>query len=116
MIERTTIAAIPPLPSAAPGVTAPSHAARIASDGGAAAPGGGSFPRPSAGGQRNGRTPETLPLPDPDRPTGPPPAFEANVLDAEAERRRNAICRPVEAGSPFPAVPLRPTPSFDRTA
>ena len=28
------------------------------------------------------------PRPDADRPTGPPPAFEANVLEAEAERRR----------------------------
>lgn len=28
------------------------------------------------------------PRPDADRPTGPPPAFDANVLEAEAERRR----------------------------
>lgn len=28
------------------------------------------------------------PRPDTDRPTGPPPAFEANVLEAEAQRRR----------------------------
>lgn len=31
------------------------------------------------------------PQPDTDRPTGPPPAFEANVLEAEAERRRSRI-------------------------
>ncbi len=29
------------------------------------------------------------PQPDTDRPTGPPPAFEANVLEAQAERRRS---------------------------
>ncbi|MFN0115310.1 MAG: hypothetical protein ACKVPY_11605 [Paracoccaceae bacterium] len=37
-----------------------------------------------------GRTPvpPVEALTDPDRPTGPPPAFEANVLEAEADRRR----------------------------
>lgn len=29
--------------------------------------------------------------PDTDRPTGPPPTFEANVLEADAERRRQKI-------------------------
>ncbi|MCB2128953.1 MAG: hypothetical protein KDE03_07700 [Rhodobacteraceae bacterium] len=55
-----------------------------------------------AGGARNdglGQRPQTStqshrgavlqPPPDRDRPTGPPPAFEANVLEAEAERYRN---------------------------
>lgn len=37
------------------------------------------------------------PRPDTDRPTGPPPAFEANVLEAEALRRRHEIAEE-EAG------------------
>jgi hypothetical protein len=54
-----------------------------------------------AGGARNdglGQRPQTStpyrngavlqPPPDRDRPTGPPPTFEANVLEAEAERYR----------------------------
>ncbi|WP_461308114.1 hypothetical protein, partial [Albidovulum sp.] len=34
------------------------------------------------------RTAVPGPIPDRNRPTGPPPAFEANVLEVEAERRR----------------------------
>lgn len=38
------------------------------------------------------------PPPDPDRPTGPPPAFEANVLEAEAERRSDHASVPRRTG------------------
>ncbi len=40
--------------------------------------------------QRSARPSATAPfaLADPDRPTGPPPTFDANVLEAEAQRRR----------------------------
>lgn len=37
--------------------------------------------------------------PDPDRPTGPPPTFDANVLEAERDRMR----RPAASGSADPA-------------
>lgn len=54
------------------------------------------------------------PRPDEDRPTGPPPAFEANVLEAEAEKRRNRLAegdnarntgkRPQKPGANEPAT------------
>lgn len=33
-------------------------------------------------------------LPDPDRPTGPPPSFQANELDVLPEKLRREIARP----------------------
>ena len=49
------------------------------------------------------------PMPDPDRPTGPPPAFEANVLDARALERREGYARSSAQGGPVsllqPAMP-----------
>ncbi len=40
------------------------------------------------------------PPPDPDQPTGPPPAFEANLLETERERLRNGV-----AAAPAPEKP-----------
>jgi hypothetical protein len=45
------------------------------------------------------------PPPDPDRPTGPPPAFEANVLDASDDTSPMAVISadPAESASPAAA-------------
>ncbi|PTW50283.1 hypothetical protein C8N38_105242 [Rhodovulum kholense] len=56
----------------------------------AAGSGGGSSQTRSETGQR-GQTPmrQEFPAPDPDRPAGPPPAFDTTPLQLEAERRQN---------------------------
>ena len=42
-----------------------------------------------AGNRSGGQSGAILaPIPDPDRPTGPTPAFEANLLEAEREKNR----------------------------
>ena len=40
---------------------------------------------PHTGGQNSAKL---APIPDPDRPTGPPPTFEANLLETEREKLR----------------------------
>lgn len=45
---------------------------------------------------------QIVPLPNPDRPTGPPPSFEANVLDAERERQRRGAMSEIARGEPDP--------------
>ena len=67
---------------------------------------------PDTGGQRGAILP---PAPNPDRPTGPPPTFEANLLEAEREKLRagpelqprqdpeSAINKPESPYAPAPA-------------
>ncbi|MGB3147187.1 MAG: hypothetical protein WBA91_05440 [Paracoccaceae bacterium] len=68
-------------------VTKPVDPVTVAASGGA----GGS--RNDTDWQRPRQTPQSPtgkiePLPDPDPPTGPPPTFEANVLEAQEQRER----------------------------
>ena len=54
-----------------------------------------------AGTQSDGQSGAVLaPIPDPDRPIGPTPAFEANLLEAEREKNRAgpSLPDPNEAG------------------
>lgn len=60
------------------------------------------------------------PPPDPDPPTGPPPAFAANVLETEERRRRQGLhpAAPTEAvaqisGKATDWPPARPSPVVD---
>lgn len=53
---------------------------------------------------------------DSDRPTGPPPAFEANVLEADAERRRQKVSALAEAPHRIPAESTTVKKSIDRNA
>lgn len=69
-------------------------------------------------GSGNSRTPDQgariKPPPDPDRPTGPPPTFEANLLEAEREKLRAGPELRQEARSPEtfpqPAETYAPAP------
>lgn len=52
------------------------------------------------------------PLPDPNRPTGPPPAFEANLLEAEREKfRAGPDAGPT--GAPKPEAKAPETPAYE---
>lgn len=70
--------AVQPAPSPVKTVTPVSQSAKTRNETGNQAGGG-------SGGQ-NGAV--LAPIPDPDKPTGPTPAFEANLLEAEREKNR----------------------------
>jgi len=54
-------------------------------------------PGADSGGFSGGQPKAKLaPMPDPDAPTGPPPAFKANVLEAERERQMSGRDRAID--------------------
>lgn len=125
-----------PLAVAVPQVRAPKTADRLVVAG--AGDTGGARLDTSGRGARDDAPPrktEIGPPPDPDPPTGPPPAFQANVLEAE-ERKRRAGPEPLadagaradpgdkiaDAEKPAPRHRVAdwpeatPPPRYDRTA
>ena len=67
-----------PVPSNVKTITAAEHSNKARNETGADT-------GPHTGGQGTRKTPA---FPDPDKPTGPPPTFEANLLEAEREKLR----------------------------
>ncbi|GAA0293793.1 hypothetical protein [Rhodovulum strictum] len=68
-----------------------------------AAQGSASAQTRSETGERGQQPPRPIfPAPDPDRPTGPPPAFDTTPLQLEAERRMNEASLLWRSGTPMP--------------
>lgn len=70
--------AVQPAPSPVKTVTAVAPTAKSRNETGADT-------GPHTGGQHGAKL---APIPDPDKPTGPPPTFEANLLETEREKLR----------------------------
>lgn len=79
----------------------------------AAAAGGNAGQARSETGER-GQTPPrpTFPRPDPDRPSGPPPAFDTTPLELEQERRQSDAANFWRTGS-APESPEPPARNLD---
>ncbi len=100
--------AAPPAPSPVKTVAEPAASSKTRNE-------TGTDTGPHSDGQRSAILP---PLPNPDKPTGPPPTFEANLLESEREKlRAGPELRPEETVEPETekaAEPYAPPPDNTR--
>jgi hypothetical protein len=103
MFDRLSFFSPVAMPAQAPSPPPGPQRIEPAKLGSGADPSGGEAGRRNAA-ERDLRDRKVAPLPDPRRPTGPPPAFEANVIEAE----REAILRGggrAESAAHWPRLP-----------